>query len=71
MMLIDYMKSNIAIDQIWILFPDPWPKKRHHKRRLINEKFLKKIHRILKTEGKIYIGTDSISYLVSILYLIY
>ena len=71
MLLIDNMKSNITIDQIWILFPDPWPKKKHHKRRLINEIFLKKIHRILKTGGRIYIATDSISYLVSILYLIY
>ena len=70
LLLIDNMKSNITIDQIWILFPDPWPKKKHHKRRLINEIFLKKIHRILKTKGKIYIATDSISYLVSILYLI-
>ena len=71
LLLIDNMKSNITIDQIWILFPDPWPKKKHHKRRLINEIFLKKIHRILKTGGRIYIATDSISYLVSILYLIY
>ena len=70
LLLIDNMKSNITIDQIWILFPDPWPKKKHHKRRLINEIFLKKIHRILKTGGRIYIATDSISYLVSILYLI-
>ena len=63
-------KINI-FDQIWILFPDPWPKKRHHKRRLINDIFLKKAHTLLKASGNIMIATDSSSYMKSILKKIY
>ncbi len=51
-----------SIDTIFILFLDPWPKKRHHKRRLIQNDFLKKLHTILKPNGCIYIATDHPSY---------
>ena len=38
--------------QVHIYFPDPWPKKRHHKRRLIQEGFLRELHRVLIPAGK-------------------
>ena len=63
--------TNHVFDSIWILFPDPWPKKRHHKRRLINFELLEKFHFLLKKNGKIFISTDSKSYLLSILKNIY
>ena len=47
---------------VFIFFPDPWPKRRHWKRRLINVEFLKKIHTYLKKGAEIHIATDSISY---------
>ena len=42
-----------------IHFPDPWPKKRHVKRRLINHEFLKFIHTKIAPKGKLEIITDS------------
>ncbi len=56
---------------IWIFFPDPWPKKKHFKRRLINLKFFQKIYNLLKNNGEIFIITDSISYSYSIFNTIY
>jgi len=56
---------------VWIFFPDPWPKNRHAKRRLITSDFLKKLHKILKESGNIYIATDSTIYIRFILNTIY
>jgi tRNA (guanine-N7-)-methyltransferase len=49
---------NKTLDKIQIFFPDPWPKKRHHKRRLIQEDFLILCHQKLKPFGIIHIATD-------------
>ena len=68
---LDLIKPSQLFDEIWILFPDPWPKKRHHKRRLISDHFLKKIHHFIKDGGKIMIATDSSSYTQSILSVIH
>ena len=46
--LLDEYCPHNSISEIWILFPDPWPKKRHNKRRLIDENFLIKIKKFLK-----------------------
>jgi len=63
---LDLAKPLLTFDEIWILFPDPWPKIRHHKRRLINNIFLANISRYLKHSGKLMIATDSQSYSQSI-----
>lgn len=55
--------SDESLDQIFILFPDPWPKARHHKRRLINPENLKIFARLLKLGGKLRIASDDVSYL--------
>jgi len=47
-----------SLDKIQIYFPDPWPKKRHHKRRLIQKDFLLLCHQKLKQNGIIHIATD-------------
>lgn len=47
-----------SLDMVFIFFPDPWPKKRHHKRRLINELFLQTLKNRLKTNARIFIATD-------------
>lgn len=52
---------------VYIFFPDPWPKKRHRKRRLINKDFLYFISEKIKFDGKIFIATDCEDYAVSIL----
>ena len=64
--LIDELKRN-SIDKVFMLYPDPWPKKKHFKRRLISKIFLKKLHKILKKNGLIFISTDSVDYLNVIL----
>lgn len=68
---LDQLDRFLIFDQIWILFPDPWPKQRHHKRRLINSSFLKTIHLFLKNSGKLMIASDSQSYIKSIIEIIY
>lgn len=52
------MIGDKSIDGFNIFFPDPWPKKRHHKRRLINEPFIKLLLLKLKAGGYIYFVTD-------------
>ena len=47
------------IDRLYINFCDPWPKKRHAKRRLTNIRFLEKYRKILKPEGEIQFKTDN------------
>ena len=68
---LDCLKKAKIFNEIWILFPDPWPKTRHHKRRLLNVNFLKLIFFYLKDEGKIFIATDSQTYIQLILSTIY
>ncbi|MDQ1266963.1 MAG: tRNA (guanine-N7-)-methyltransferase [Bacteroidota bacterium] len=50
--------ENGTIDSIFYLFPDPWPKQKHHKRRAFNAAFLDEICRILIPMGKLYLATD-------------
>ncbi len=47
-----------SIDQVRIYFPDPWPKKRHHKRRLIQPLFLRLLAERLKPGGLLHLATD-------------
>jgi len=65
--LLDEYCSNNSISEIWILFPDPWPKKRHFKRRLINVNFFYKIRDFLKKNATIHIASDSKIYISDIL----
>ena len=54
--------TNIKFEQIWVLHPDPWPKARHEKRRLLNYEFLNLLSRFLSANGQIIIGTDHFEY---------
>ncbi len=47
-----------SIDQILVFFPDPWPKKRHHKRRLLDPGFLDILAGSLKPNGLLHVATD-------------
>ncbi len=51
-----------SIDRAFILFPDPWPKQRQFKRRIVNKQTLDMLHRLLKTGGVIRLATDIDSY---------
>ncbi|MGD2094410.1 MAG: tRNA (guanosine(46)-N7)-methyltransferase TrmB [Phycisphaerales bacterium] len=59
--LADFVPDS-SVDFFHIYFPDPWPKKRHHKRRLICPANLEHLIRCLKTAGQIRIATDHSDY---------
>lgn len=58
---VDVIKNNIAdasLQQINIFFPDPWHKKRHHKRRLVQPDLVSLLFRKLRSQGILHIATD-------------
>ena len=56
-LLMDQMPKEF-LDSVNILFPDPWQKAKHHKRRLIGEDFLNQLHPLLKPNARIFVRTD-------------
>jgi len=52
-----------SIDRLFILFPDPWRKKRHENRRIIQKNILNQFHRLLKIGGEFRLATDDTLYL--------
>ena len=55
-------KTQSKFEQIWVLHPDPWPKSRHEKRRLLSADFLNMLSKYLTNNGEIIIGTDHWEY---------
>lgn len=53
---------DACTDRVYVLFPDPWPKKRHFKRRLLSDSFIQTLARIIKPGGELRIATDDDSY---------
>ena len=63
--VLPHMFEDESLDAIHLYFPDPWPKKKHNKRRIVNAGFLTLIHHKLKKDGYIHIATDWVPYAVS------
>lgn len=61
-----YLKEK-TIEETFVNFPDPWPKLRHAKHRLLKSDFLDELVRILKTQGLLTVATDDHDYAVSTL----
>jgi len=57
-----FLFEENEIDKLFYFFPDPWPKTRHHKKRLFQEHFLNIIYKVLVPGGKILIKTDNDEY---------
>jgi tRNA (guanine-N7-)-methyltransferase len=55
-------RKNFGFTEIFILHPDPWPKARHEKRRLLSAEFLKTLSSFISKDGSIIIGTDHADY---------
>tara|TARA_B100001057_G_scaffold202882_1_gene203608 strand:- start:25 stop:693 length:669 start_codon:yes stop_codon:yes gene_type:complete len=55
--------SGIFFDEVWLFFPDPWPKKRHEKRRFIQKESINKLYEVIKPKGNLYISSDHKSYI--------
>ena len=53
---------NSSLQALTVFFPDPWPKLRHRKRRLVNADFLRSVSRVLSAQGYFHLATDWIQY---------
>jgi tRNA (guanine-N7-)-methyltransferase len=66
-LLLHYFIPDASVQEYHIYFPDPWPKKRHHKRRLFTEEFCADLRRTLISGGVLYLATDHAEYYTEIL----
>ena len=57
-----YLLPAESVERFYLLFPDPWPKRRHHRRRIVTPDFLSSIHAALQKGGSIYVATDDVDY---------
>ena len=57
-----YMIEDGALEGVHLYFPDPWPKKRHFKRRIVNQRFIAEVAKKLKPGGYLHIATDWVPY---------
>jgi tRNA (guanine-N7-)-methyltransferase len=64
---VDEVFSQDTFSKVYINFPDPWPKERHKKHRIINTDFLEKLSRIMKPRGVLEIASDHEEYISYIL----
>jgi tRNA (guanine-N7-)-methyltransferase len=62
-----YLMPPASITALHVYFPDPWPKRRHHKHRLINSEFAQAAARALAAAGQVYIRTDNADYFAHVL----
>ena len=59
---LELVPDGTGIEKVVILFPDPWPKKRHHRRRLIQHSFLELMAGKMKPGGQLFFRTDHAPY---------
>lgn len=52
-----------CLGRVFILFPDPWPKVRHHKRRFVSSEMLTELARVMKKGAELRLATDDVDYL--------
>lgn len=60
--LLDSLPEGVAFSRIFVLFPDPWPKRKHHKNRLVREAFLANLARVSTASAILYLRTDHRGY---------
>ena len=56
--VVEYMLGPAALDGVHVFFPDPWPKKRHHKRRLLQPAFVRLLVTRMKAGAYLHVATD-------------
>ncbi len=59
---LEYLLPPHCVTALHIYFPDPWPKQKHRKFRLINERFSTLAHQVLVPGGRVYLRTDDADY---------
>jgi len=60
--LVEYLLPPGSVTAFHIYFPDPWPKRKHRKNRLVNQRFTEIAHRALSPRGVVYLRTDDTDY---------
>jgi tRNA (guanine-N7-)-methyltransferase len=60
--LLMHVLPDACLERIFVLFPDPWPKKRHHKRRIVNPATAAEFRRLLRAGGELRLATDDMTY---------
>ncbi|MGH8094679.1 MAG: tRNA (guanosine(46)-N7)-methyltransferase TrmB [Chthoniobacterales bacterium] len=63
---VEYLLPPGSVEAVHLLFPDPWPKKKHKRRRIVQPAFLESIHRVLGPGGRFRIATDQETYFKTI-----
>lgn len=63
---IEHLLPPESVRTLYVQFPDPWPKRRHHRRRLFSPPLLDAIHRTLEPKGRIHLVTDHAGYFEAI-----
>ena len=59
---LEFMFNENEVQSVFYFFPDPWPKTRHHKKRLFQKPFLNACYKVLKPGGTLYVKTDHDGY---------
>jgi tRNA (guanine-N7-)-methyltransferase len=68
--VVEHMLAPASLDGVLVFFPDPWPKKRHHKRRLIQPPFVRALALRLKPGGVLHLATDWHDYALQMLHVL-
>ena len=66
-LLLNAFEVSGLFHQIYVLFPDPWPKKRHNRKRILNEERISRLYDLLKSGGELNFATDIEDYADSVL----
>ena len=59
---LEWMLEPASVRRLHYLFPDPWPKEKHHKKRLVQKEIVPVLHRVLTPEGELLFRTDHAGY---------
>ncbi|MFT3830389.1 MAG: tRNA (guanosine(46)-N7)-methyltransferase TrmB [Opitutaceae bacterium] len=59
---LECLPAGVSFRSVFLLFPDPWPKKRHHKNRLVRAEFMAALARHMAPGGRFYFRTDHAEY---------
>ena len=60
--VMEFMIPEASVEALHIYFPDPWPKRKHRKNRLVNERFTELTRKTLKVGGIVFLRTDDLDY---------
>jgi tRNA (guanine-N7-)-methyltransferase len=66
--LVRYLLPRASVEALHVYFPDPWPKRKHRKNRLVNEAFVEAARAVLRPGGTVYLRTDDADYFAQMQY---